>query len=100
MTVSWVAVAADTVPAAPRLNATVLLPAVVSNPVPVMVNELALIARLAVDSVTVGAGTPTVIIFAPQVYVTPPEVIPRLGNCVLPIVIVELIAPPVNPMGR
>jgi hypothetical protein len=54
LTVSWVAVAADTVPTAPLLKTTVLLTAVVSKSVPVIVNEVALMARLAVDRFTVG----------------------------------------------
>ena len=56
LTVSWVAVAADTVPTAPLLKTTVLLPAVVSKLVPAIVKVVALMARLAVDRFTVGAG--------------------------------------------
>ena len=59
--VNWVAVALVTVPTAPLLKVTVLLAAVVENPVPAMVKvEVAvgaLIARLVVLNVTVGAAT-------------------------------------------
>lgn len=47
-TVNVVAVAAMTVPAAPLLNVTTLLPAVVENPTPVIVRLLALAFRRAV----------------------------------------------------
>ena len=57
VTVNWVAVALVTVPTAPLLKVTVLLAAVVSNPVPAMVRVGALIARLVVLRVTVGAET-------------------------------------------
>ena len=56
VTVNWVAVALVTVPV-PLLKVTVLLAAVVSNPVPAMVKVVALIARLVVSKVTVGAAT-------------------------------------------
>jgi len=56
VTVNWVAVALVTVPV-PVLRTTVLLAAVVSNPVPAMVSVVALIARLSVLKVTVGAAT-------------------------------------------
>jgi hypothetical protein len=57
--VNWVAVALSTVPTAPLLKVTVLLAAVVSNPEPAMVKvEVgALIARLVVLNVTIGAAT-------------------------------------------
>ena len=55
VTVNWVAVALVTVPTAPLLKVTVLLAAVVSNPVPAMVRVVALMARLLVFKVTVGA---------------------------------------------
>ena len=48
VTVSEVVVAAVTVPTAPSLKATVLLPAVVSKPKPLMVSVVALMPRLAV----------------------------------------------------
>ena len=54
VTVNEVVLAEVTVPV-PELKVTVLLPAVVSNPVPVMVMVGALIAKLAVFDVTVGA---------------------------------------------
>jgi hypothetical protein len=60
VTVNWVAVALVTVPTAPLLKVTVLLAAVVENPVPAMVKVVAvgaLIARLLVFKVTVGAST-------------------------------------------
>ena len=57
VTVNWVAVELVTVPTAPLLKVTVLLAAVVSNPVPAMVMVLALIARLLVFNVTIGAET-------------------------------------------
>ncbi len=57
VTVNWVAVALETVPTAPLLKVTVLLAAVASNPVPAMVRVVALIARLLVLKVTVGAAT-------------------------------------------
>ncbi len=56
LTVNWVAVALATVPTAPLLKVTVLVPTV-SNPVPAMVSVVALIARLFVLKVTVGAAT-------------------------------------------
>ncbi len=57
-TVSVVAVAAVTVPTAPLLKTTVLLPAVVENPDPVMVKLLAFAARRAVVFVvTIGFTT-------------------------------------------
>src|SRR5881397_2722114 len=59
VTVSEVAVAAVTVPAAPSLKTTVLLAAVVSKPVPVMVSVEALAAKLAVLLVTAGATVAT-----------------------------------------
>ena len=61
--VNWVAVAEVTIPV-PLLNVTVLLPAVVSKPVPAMVQVVvALIARLAVLEVTVGPVTTVVMLF-------------------------------------
>lgn len=60
LTVRVVAVAAVTVPAAPLLKTTVLLPAVVENPEPVMVTLLAFAARRAVVFVvTIGLTTAT-----------------------------------------
>ena len=57
VTVNWVAVALVTVPV-PLLRVTVLLAAMVSNPVPTMVSVVALIARLlVVFKVTVGDAT-------------------------------------------
>jgi hypothetical protein len=57
VTVNWVAVALVTVPTALLLKVTVLLAAVVENPVPAMVRVVALIARVLVLKVTVGAST-------------------------------------------
>ena len=58
LTVNWVEVAAVTLPMAPKVvNATVLLLAVVSKPVPLMTTVVALIGRFAVLAVTVGAAT-------------------------------------------
>ena len=54
VTINWVAVALVTEPV-PLLRVTVLLAAMVSNPVPAMVRVVALIARLFVFTVTVGA---------------------------------------------
>ena len=59
LTVSVVAVAAVTVPTAPLLNTTVLLPATVANPKPLIVTVVALIARLAVLLVTTGVTAAT-----------------------------------------
>ena len=59
MTFSWVAVAEATVPIAPLLNVTVLWAVIVSNPVPVITMEVALMLRFAVLEVTVGAGSLT-----------------------------------------
>ena len=59
VTVSEVAVAAVTVPTAPSLKTTVLLPAVVSKPKPLMVSVVALAARLAVLLVTTGVTVAT-----------------------------------------
>ena len=56
---SEVAVAAVTVPTAPLLKTTVLLPAVVSKPKPSMVSVVALAARLAVLLVTTGVTVAT-----------------------------------------
>jgi len=55
-TVNEVVVAEVTLPTAPLLKVTVLLPTVL-NPVPAMVSVVALIARLFVFKVTVGAET-------------------------------------------
>ena len=55
VTVSSVSVAAVTVPAAPLLNTTVLLAAVVSNPDPVIVMEDAFAGRSSLLLVTTGA---------------------------------------------
>ena len=52
--VNWVAVALVTVPV-PLLRVTVLLAAMVLNPVPAMVRVVALLAKLAVFNVTIGA---------------------------------------------
>lgn len=54
VTISEVAVAVVTVPTAPLLKTTVLLPAVVLNPVPLIVTVVELPARLVVTCVTVG----------------------------------------------
>jgi hypothetical protein len=54
VTVSAVAVAAVTVPTAPLLNTTVLLPGVVLKPEPLIVIVLALAAKLVVATVTTG----------------------------------------------
>ena len=54
VTVNCVLVAVVTLPVAPPLKATTLLPAVVENPVPAMVIDDAFAARLAVLEVTVG----------------------------------------------
>ena len=56
-TVNEVVVAEVTLPTAPLLKVTVLLAAVVLNPVPAMVSVVALLARLLVFEVTVGAAT-------------------------------------------
>jgi len=61
VTVNCVGVAAVTVPAAPLLMATVLLPKVVSNPVPIMIIVGALMARFAALGVTVGAMAVTMV---------------------------------------
>ena len=55
VTVNDVAVAALTAPTAPLLNVTLLLPGVVSNPVPVMVTDVSVTIRLVVTAVTTGA---------------------------------------------
>jgi hypothetical protein len=59
--VNWVEVAAVTVPTALLLNVTVLLAKVVENPVPLMTMLVALMARLAVFAVTVGAEGETIV---------------------------------------
>jgi hypothetical protein len=56
VTVNWVSVALVTVPV-PLLKATVLLAAVVLNPDPLIVRVVALIDKLFVFKVTVGAAT-------------------------------------------
>ena len=59
VTVSWFDVAAVTVPTAPRLKATVLFAAVASNPVPVMIIVIPLVALITCDAefrLTVGGG--------------------------------------------
>lgn len=57
--VSVVAVAAVIVPTAPLLNTTVLLAAIVEKPKPVIVIVEAVMARLAVLSVTTGVTLAT-----------------------------------------
>ena len=59
VTVSAVAEAEVTVPTAPLLNTTVLLPATVANPKPLIVTVVALIARLEVLLVTTGITVAT-----------------------------------------
>ena len=59
VTVTDVAVAAVTVPTAPKLNATVLLPGVVSKPKPLMVTVAALAARFATLLVKTGLTVAT-----------------------------------------
>ena len=59
VTVSDVAVAAVTVPAAPLLSATVLLAAVASKPKPLMVSVVKLAATLAMLAVTTGVTVAT-----------------------------------------
>lgn len=59
VTVNEVAVAVVTVPAAPLLNTTVLLPAVGLNPKPLMVRVAPLMARLVEALVTTGATVAT-----------------------------------------
>ena len=81
VTVSEVAVAAVTVPTAPSLKTTVLLPGVVSKPEPLMVIVVALAARLAVLTVTAGATVATCTaapLLTPSV-VTRPSGCPRWG---------------------
>ena len=70
--VNWVAVALVTVPV-PVLRTTVLLAAVVSNPVPAMVRVVALLARvLPLFNVTVGVvGENTIVGRPPKVAVQP-----------------------------
>ena len=55
VTVNDVAVAALTVPTAPLLNTTLLLPGVVLKPVPVIVTDVSVMLRLVVTAVTSGA---------------------------------------------
>ena len=56
VTVNWVVVAAETVPIAPLLKVTVLLAAEGEKPVPLIVNVVALMARLGgLFEFTVGA---------------------------------------------
>ena len=71
VTVSEVAVAEVTVPTAPSLKTTVLLPAVVSKPKPLIVSVVALAARLAVLLVTTGM---TVATWTAAPLLTPPVV--------------------------
>jgi hypothetical protein len=59
VTVSDVAVAAVTVPTAPLLNTTLLFPAVVLKPNPLMTNVLAVRESVVVRSVTVGITVAT-----------------------------------------
>lgn len=59
VTVRAVAVAAVTVPTAPLLKTTVLLPGVVLKPKPLIVMVAAVNNRLAVDDVTVGPTAAT-----------------------------------------
>ena len=63
VTVNLVVVAAVTLPIAPLFKVTVLLDAEVENPVPLIVNVVALMARLGgLFEFTVGAtGTPTIV---------------------------------------
>src|SRR5262249_9282294 len=59
VTVNWVALAAVTVPTAPRLKLTLLLAGVLEKPNPLMVSVVALVARLAVLMVTTGLTVAT-----------------------------------------
>ena len=59
VTVSDVAVAAETAPTAPLLNTTVLFPMVVSKPKPAIVTEVALADRFAALEVTTGVTVAT-----------------------------------------
>ncbi len=59
LTVNDVAVADATVPVAPLLNVTRLLPAVPSKPAPAIVTDVALAARSAVATVTTGLTVAT-----------------------------------------
>jgi hypothetical protein len=63
VTVSWVVVAAETVPIAPLLKVTVLLAGEGENPVPLIVNVVALIARLGglFEFTVGGTGTPIMV---------------------------------------
>ena len=76
LTVNEVVVAEVTLPTAPLLKVTVLLAAMVSNPVPAMVRVVALIARLFVFEVTVGA-TVAAASKAPMLGAVVERVIPR-----------------------
>lgn len=58
-TVSCVSVAAVTLPTAPLSNVTALLPGVSSKPSPLMINWVALAARLARLAVTLGTTVAT-----------------------------------------
>jgi hypothetical protein len=86
VTVSDVLVAAVTVPAAPLLNATVLAPGVVLNPLPVMTSVGALIARYAELVVTVGdcvtVATCTAAPLEPPNAVTEALSLPAVGGVV------------------
>ena len=63
VTVNWVVVAEETLPIAPLLKVTELFAAVGEKPVPLIDNEVALIARLGgLFEFTVGAtGTPIIV---------------------------------------
>ena len=94
-TVSEVAVAAVTVPAAPSLNATVLLAAVVEKFAPDMTMAGALITRFAVFGVTVGAATMLATCTAPlepmPVTVTLAVRLPRVVGWVVKVTVSEVV---------
>ena len=91
VTVNEVDVALEIVPTAPLLNETVLLPAVVSNPVPLMVSVVAPSARLAVLKVMVGAKVNNVLaVLVPPSVVTTTLAVPTAWAGVVTVIEVGL----------
>ena len=104
VTVSAVAVAAVTVPTAPLLKATVLLPGVVSKPKPLIVTVLALASKLATLVVTVGVtvatctATPLLTLLVVTTAVRLPAVVGLVDKVMVNEVVVAAVTVPTAPL--
>ncbi len=104
VTVSVVAVAAVTVPAAPLLRTTVLLAAVGLKPKPLIVNVVALIARLAFALDTTGAtvaictAVPLAALFVVTMAVKLPADVGLVLNVTVSVVAVAVLTVPTAPL--